>query len=397
MSTPLAAAPLDSGTAGFTRGSSGYRRATAALCAAGMATFTLLYVAQALLPQLADGFHLAPAQASLALSATTAALAISLLPAGVAAARWGAAPVMRWSLVAAAAIGLLVPLAPTFEVLVGLRALQGVAMAGVPALCMAYLGRAVHPAALGGAVGILVAGNTMGGLAGRLVGGAVTDLGGWRAGFLAVGILSAACLAVFWRLLPPVPERRGEQVALPVRALLGEPDLRRLFGLGFLLTAAFVTVYNYLGFRLLEPPFDLSATAVGLIFLCYVAGTFAATLAGRAGDAAGRRPVLLGSLVLAAAGLAGTLATGLFGVIAGLAVFTVGFFGAHSVVSAWVAARGSAQASSLYLVAYYAGSGIGGSATGLVFAGWGWPGVVAVVGALLAAALATAVRLPRSA
>ena len=48
-----------------------------ALFAAGLATFALLYSTQALLPALSAGLSLSPAQASLTVSATTAALAHS--------------------------------------------------------------------------------------------------------------------------------------------------------------------------------------------------------------------------------------------------------------------------------------------------------------------------------
>jgi YNFM family putative membrane transporter len=69
---------------------------------------------------------------------------------------------------------------------------------------------------------------------------------------------------------------------------------------------------------------------------------------------------------------------------------TFGFFGAHSVSSAWVALRareGKAQASALYLVFYYAGSSVAGTSGGLFWARLGWPGVVGFVVALLAIAL----------
>jgi YNFM family putative membrane transporter len=383
---------------GFVRGSTGYRRAGAALCAAGAGTFTLLYATQALLPLLARDFGVSPTTASLSLSLATGALALSLLPASAVAARWGTARVMRASLAAAAILGLLAPLAPTFGLLLVARTLQGALMAGVPALAMAYLAREVHARSLGAAMGLLVAGNTMGGLSGRVVSSVVADIGGWRLGLAAVGLVSLACLAAFWWLLPDEsPPGRGERVA-PVavsswghiRAHLRDPGLRRLFALSFVLMSAFVTVYNYLPFRLLREPFGLSQTVLGLIFLGYLAGTLASTVAGRLADRVGRHRILWGGVLLAQVAVLLTTADHLAAVLTGLALFTVGFFGAHTAASGWVGRRassGGAQASSLYLLAYYAGSSIGGSATGVAFAAAGWPGIVAVVSGLLAVAL----------
>jgi MFS transporter, YNFM family, putative membrane transport protein len=124
-----------------------------------------------------------------------------------------------------------------------------------------------------------------------------------------------------------------------VRRHLRDPGLLCLFGLAFLLMSAFVTVYNYLGFRLLRPPFLLPATLVALIFLGYVAGSWASTAAGRLGDRFGRRTVLWVGLVVGIAGIGLTGPAWLPGVLAGLVLVTVGFFAAHSLASGWVGRR----------------------------------------------------------
>ncbi|TDC52936.1 MFS transporter [Jiangella ureilytica] len=388
---PAAAEPPPGG---YRRGSAGYRRASSAAFLAGAGTFALLYGAQALLPQLSDAFGVSAATASLALSAATGAIAVSLLPMSAASGRWGTSRVMTASLAAATVLALLVPLAPSFWLLLVLRAAQGVAMAGVPALAIAYLGRTIHPSALGGAVGLFVAGNTMGGLSGRLIAAAVSDLLDWRAAFAVTAVFATACLAAFWWLLPTRGAADDERAAAgragaaapgarrSVLVHLRDPVLVRLFGLSFVLMSAFVTVYNYLPYRLLAAPFVLSATVVGLVFLAYVPGSVSAGVAGRLGDRLGRRTVLWASVLLAQLAILLTWPDVLGCVLAGLVLFTVGFFGAHASASTAVthrAVRGRAQASALYLTAYYAGSSLGGSLSGLAFAAYGWTGIVGFV------------------
>lgn len=389
------------------RGTPGFRRLGAALWCSGLATFVLVYSVQGLLPTLAQRFDLSSSAASLALSATTGTLALAVLPLSAVAESWGRVRVMTWALGVSAVLAVLAPLAPTFEVLLAIRALQGVTLAALPALSMAHVTHEVSARHLGGAMGLLIAGNTLGGLTGRLVAGTVADVAGWRAGLAAVGVVSVAAAVAFRLLLPPAtgpaPGRtRLRDLGGPLRTHLRDPGLLCLFGIAFLLMGSFVSVYNYLGFRLLGPPFLLPGTVAGLIFLGYLAGSGASTTAGRLGDRFGRRRVLWVSVVVAIAGVWITAPDSLVAIVVGLLLVTVGFFGAHSVASGWVGRRSAvldgavpAQASSLYLLGYYAGSSAGGAVGGLAYDGFGWLGLVGYVSALLVAALGLALILRR--
>lgn len=389
------------------RGTPGYRRVGAALWCAGLATFMLVYCVQGLLPTLAADFGVSSTASSLVLSATTGMLALAVVPLSAVAESWGRARVMTAALALSAVLGLLAPLAPSFGVLVVIRALQGLALAALPALAMAHVTREVAPRWVGGAMGVLIAGNTLGGLSGRLIAGVVADFGGWRIALAVVGAVSLVATVAFRLLLPPsvapaVPRARLRDLGAPLRVHLRDPGLRWLFGIAFLLMGAFVTVYNYLGFRLIAPPFGLPQALVGLVFLGYLAGSYASTTAGRLGDRVGRRRVLWAAVLIALAGAWVTLPAALPAVLAGLLLVTVGFFGAHSLASGWVGRRSSslpggdpAVASSLYLLGYYAGSSIGGSLGGLAYDGAGWPGVVGYVSALLLGAGALALALRR--
>ena len=304
--------------------------------AAGASVFALLYSAQAVLPHLSASFGISPAQAGLSMSLATAGIAVAVIPASALSDRWGRARVLRMSVGLAAVLGVLLPLCPTYEALLLVRTLQGFAIAGMPAVAMAYLADEIHPAALAGAVGTFVAGNGLGGLAGRLVASVATDLGGWRLGLGAVSVLSVGCAVAFALLLPDQRHGTRHRSAGALRRHLSDPGLRRLYLTGFVLMGGFVTIYNYLGYRLLRPPFSLSPTLVGLIFLAYLAGTAASTVAGRLADRHGARTVLCGGVVLAIGAVLLTLPDALAPVLVGLCLATAGFFAAHAVASGWV-------------------------------------------------------------
>lgn len=367
------------------------RRITTALFAAGLATFATMYSAQALLPSLSEAFGATPAHAALAVSLTTAFLALAIIPVSALSSRIGRTRVMTMSAVSSATIGLLLPFSPSLEVLLAGRALQGLTLAGVPAVAMAYLAEEVGTAGLGAAMGVYIAGTSMGGLAGRVIPAFTLGLGSWRWAEATISVAAAVCTVWFVRSLPP---SRGF-VARPagIRTVLGDlavqlrnRGLLALFGLALVLVGTFVSLYNFLGYRLTQPPFELPDAVAGLVFLLYLAGTAVATVAGRLADRIGRPRVLAGTVVLMGVGLILTIPDNLVTLVLGMSLCTAGFFGAHTVASAWVGVLASGNrgaASSLYLFSFYVGSGVIGGASGIAFTRYGWPGLTIAVAALL--------------
>ncbi|WP_107654899.1 MFS transporter [Nocardia suismassiliense] len=371
------------------------RRITTALFAAGLATFATMYSAQALLPSLSAAFGATPAHAALAVSLTTAFLALAIIPVSALSSRIGRTRVMMASAVSSAVIGLLLPFSPSLEVLLTGRALQGLTLAGVPAVAMAYLAEEIGTSGLGAAMGVYIAGTSMGGLVGRVIPGFVLGLGSWRWAEAVISVAAAVCTVWFVRSLPP---SRGF-VARPagIRTVLGDLALQlrhrgllALFALALVLVGGFVSLYNFLGYRLTQPPFELPDAVAGLVFLLYFAGTAVATVAGRLADRVGRHRVLAGTVLLMGVGLVLTVPDNLVTLILGMALCTAGFFGAHTVASAWVGVLASGNrgaASSLYLFSFYVGSGVVGGAVGIAYTHHGWAGLVVCVAGLLTVAL----------
>ena len=364
-------------------------RITLAVTAAGLGSFALLYAPQPVLPQLAADFHLTPGGASLAISAATGALAIVVIPIAMLSERVGRRRVIVAAVIAAALTALLLPFAPSFEALIALRVIQGIAVAGVPAVAMAYLADEVGPAGVGAAIGALIAGNSAGGMIGRLISGIGVDWLDWRGSLAAVAGLGVICAAVVATALPadsrpPTKAPRGLRAAIHDRVLLCQ------YAIAALAVSAFISLYNAIGFRLAAPPLDLPARFAALIFLAYAAGGVCSAVAGRLADRLGRGPVAIAALAVTATGALLTLPDSLISVVIGLALFTGGFFAAHSVASGWVGARAPAnakgQASGVYLFAFYVGSSVGGTAGSTAFGAWGWGALVAVVIAWLALA-----------
>ncbi|MGI5291442.1 MFS transporter [Nonomuraea polychroma] len=440
------------------------RRVSVAVAAAGLSSFALLYAPQPVLPQLAAAFRLDPGSASLVIGVATGALAVAVLPVAALAETVGRRRMIVWSVVVSAVLGLLLPLAPSFPVLLVMRAVQGVAVAGFAGVAAAYLADQVGVGRLAGAVGTMIAGNSVGGMMGRLGTGFAAGPLGWHGALAVVAGVALACALFAALALPrppspqhapspahaPVPDaarvpgpgsapdrapvpahdpahdpaasgepadeahvergRRAHSRAAHVRpgatwaarpSTDSRPAGRRGAGVGVLVpclvgalaTGAFVALYNAAGFRLAGEPLSLSPAVASLVFLSYAMGTASSAAAGRLAARLGRTAALVTSLIVTVAGSALTLHPSLPATALGFALLTAGFFAAHAIANAWVAAQASPQArgraAGLYTLCFYLGSGAGGTAGTIVYGHAGWSWLIALTSAwLLLATLA---------
>lgn len=388
------AAPLSSSSVDF-------KRINRAMMFGGFSTFALLYCVQPLMPMLSHEFVLTAAQSSLALSISTGMLAVSLIVSSLLSERFGRKPMMAASMTLGALLTLLCACAQTYPQLLVLRGLLGFMLGGMPAIAMAYLSEEIDPRSLGLSMGLYISGSAFGGMLGRMVTSLISDFYSWR---VALGWIGAAGLYAaweFWRSLPASrnfrPGSRGiAALVRGARSHAGDAGLPWLFALAFLLMGAFVSLYNYIGYRLLGTPFALRPSVVGLLSLLYLLGIFSSVWAGRLADRLGRRNVLWLVMGVMVGGLLLTLIDYLPTIVLGMGLFTFGFFASHSVASSWVGRRARAPqalASALYLFFYYLGSSVVGWVAGVAWAWRSWPGVVMVLGAALGLGLVIALKL----
>ncbi|MGH3311775.1 MAG: MFS transporter [Streptomyces sp.] len=378
------AGPSATETTKLSPGDPGHRRMRLALFAAGLATFALLYSTQALLPEISRDLHADPALASWTVSGATIGLALAVLPLAALSERFGRRRMLSVSMAVAVALALAVPLAPDLGTLIALRTAQGAAIAGVPASAMAFLAEEVRGRYLVAATGLFVAGNSVGGMSGRILSGWIAEAWGWRAGLLAVAVTSLLCAVAFQLLVPKARHFRatrlnGRCLARTVAAHLRNPLLVRLYAIGLLFMIVFGAVYTVLGYRLVAEPFGLSQGLAGSLFVIYLVGTATSATAGRLNARLGRRGTLYLGIGTASTGLLLSLADNLVAIVLGLVLITAGFFAGHTVASGAVshtATEGRAQASALYQMAYYIGSSIGGALGAAAFGTAGWAATV---------------------
>jgi YNFM family putative membrane transporter len=362
----------------------GLRRAAVGI--AGFCAFFNLYGPQSLLPSLARDFDASPAQISLTMTATTLAIALSAPFAGAIADVLGRKRVIAAAMIVATAPLIMIALAPNLHALVVWRFMLGLALPPIFTVVIAYIGEEWPPAQATGAMGLYMAATSLGGFAGRFVSGLLADLVGWRGGFLITAALTLACGVAVAALLPR--ERnftRSEGLAASGRQMIGHlrnPQLLATYTVGFGTLFTFIALFTYVNFLLAAPPFNLTPTLLGSIFVTYLAGSIAVLWLGRVVARFGRRTTVVGAIALWCVGALTTLAPSLPVIIVGLAIAATGGFIVQATSTAYVALTaesGRTSAIGFYAASYYIGGSVGAVLPGLTWSSGGWPACVAMV------------------
>jgi YNFM family putative membrane transporter len=365
------------------------RRVAVAL--AGFCAFINLYSPQAVLPLLAQEFGVSAVEVGMAMTATTAAIALVAPFVGAAADVLG-----RKRVIVAAMLALTVPtvglaFAPSLDVIILCRFMQGLALPPIFAVMVTYIGEEWPPAEATGMTGIYLSASSLGGFLGRLITGLAADWLGWRSAFLIDAAIILVCAAGVATYL--TPERRFVRASNLAAALgamgghLRNPQLVGTYAIGFGVLFSFIAVFTYVNFLLAAPPFNLSPSFLGAIFVVYLTGTVVTPFAGRSVQRYGRRRLVLGVIALWAFGLLLTLVPSLPIIIAGLAIFAAAGFLCQTASTSYVAINakgGASTAVGLYVTAYYIGGSLGAVGGGAAWHLGNWPAVVAMVLTLFA-------------
>ena len=358
---------------------------TAAVVFAGFCAFTTLFAPQPLLPMLARSFQVTPAAISLVMTVSTLAVACSAPLAGLVADRLG-----RKRVIVPAAFLLAVPtlLAATssgYREMLFWRFWQGVFTPGIFAVTIAYINEEWESGA-GAATAAYVTGTVIGGFSGRFFSALVASAISWRWSFVTLGTLNLAGAFAIRAWLPPGRRfARSPSGGSGARAMwrhLRDPRLAATYAVGFCIMFTLLGTFTYINFYLSAPPFSLTTSALGLLFVVYLVGAIVTPTAGKWIDRRGHRFALVTAFCGGAAGIALTLIHSLPVIVFGLALCCTSVFIANSSGSSYVgsaAQQDRAAAVGLYVTFYYLGGSAGSAVPGYFWTTGGWPACVALI------------------
>jgi predicted MFS family arabinose efflux permease len=381
-------------------------RALFAFALAGFCSFLGFNATMPLLPLLQQVFGVGKAEAALTVSAPPIAVALTSPFVGWITQRLGHRRTIVTALLILPVPALLAATAQSMHALIVWRFLQGLVVPGIYAVTMAYLSAEWPPGGLGQAMSALITGNVVGGFAGRFLSGIAADhLGGWRASFVLVGVLTAIAAVTATRLLPrdrvPRAARAADAARPRPRDVLGEPRLLATFAVGFMVLFSFTATFTYVTFHLSAPPFRLGTSALSYLFTVYLVGAVVTPLAGRWIDRVGSRHAISVALGVAVLGGALTLLPSLAAVVVGLTALSTAVFVSQAASTTFLRTaappRARSLASGLYVSLYYVGGAMGGVVPAFAWRIGGWTGCVAFIGAVQVATILVARRAWRKA
>jgi predicted MFS family arabinose efflux permease len=368
-------------------------RAVAAVCVCGIFAFLNLYSTQPLLPMFAHLFHASEPMVGLTVSASTLGVALAAPIFGMLTERLSRKRVILVSLVALAVPTLLAATAPGLPALIAWRFVQGLALPGVFATIITYVGEEWRRESIALMMSLYVSSTAMGGFLGRYLSGVIADALSWRWSFVVLGLLTLLGAALVARWLPPESKRPhaagGEAHWLRVAAShFRNTRLLATFTVGFGMLFTLVGTFTYVTFYLSEAPFHLSTVGLSNLFAIYLVGLAVTPLGGYLVTRIGMRRGILLAIVLSMAGSAITLSHTLWIVILpGLGLVCTGVFIAQSTAASYLRvaapAGGRVSAAGLYLSSYYIGGTVGGVVPGWVWRVGRWPACVELTEAVL--------------
>ena len=357
---------------------------------AGYCCFINLYSPQSILPLLSREFDASAAEVSTIITVSTLAVALTAPFTGTVADVLGRKRVIVAAMFALAVPTVMVGLATSLSALIFWRAVQGLVLPPIFAVTVAYIGDEWPRQEATTAAGIYSSGSSLGGFSGRLVTGFLADLVGWRWGFFALaGIALAGAGAVAFLLPPERKFVRSEGLLASGRQMLAHfrnGQLVATYAVGFGVLFNFICTFTYISFHLAAPPYNLSASWLGALFVVYLAGSVLTPWTGWAVGRFGRRRFMVCVIALWIAGIALTLAPSLLLIVLGLAISAACGLVCQAISTAYVtitAKAGRSSAVGLYVTSFYVGGSFGAALGGISWTLGGWPACAALVATML--------------
>ncbi|WP_228414097.1 MFS transporter [Chryseobacterium sp. CH21] len=242
------------------KGSKRFRNIQLTIFLSGLSVFAQLYLFQPLLPTVAKDFGISAGDSSLLVSSSTLGMALGLLFFAFKSDSFSRKNQMLFAMVSSAILTIVSAWIYSFPLLIAIGVVKGFVIAGVSSVALPYLTEEVKFSVIGLAISMYLNGNTIGGMSGRIVTTILDGEIGWRNTVTIIGMISLILAVIFGRYFPKSlffePQKTDFSLKYKeMKNFVSDPYMMRLYIVAFLIMGIFVSIYNYLTYRLESPPF----------------------------------------------------------------------------------------------------------------------------------------------
>ncbi len=279
----------------------------------------------------------------------------------------------------------------SFNVILFFRLIHGLAIPAILTCIMAHIAARFQGTLLQNALATYIAVTISGGLVGRILGGGIATLWGWKVVFIVLAGVALCLLFPISKL-----KKRSKKAFIPIKfdefyQILQTPGIKKLLfidGGGFFV---FVALATYLPFFLNQISDNMTEWRVSLVYLGYGVGVLIALYAHKIS-------VMVGSMV-------GTIRLGIGIYLCAMCLFFIpdprftflamflvctGQFMEHSISPGLVnrmSDRDKSAVNGLYLSIYYMGGALGSYFPGFIYETWGWNVLIILLSLILVGVL----------
>jgi len=236
--------------------------------------FFVLYAPQPLLGLFASHFSVSPATAGSLMTATMLPLAIAPLVYGLFLAKRNPLTILKIAMLVLAISCIAFTLAPSFELLLLVRFIQGITLPAALTAMTSYIGVTFQADQLQRNMTLYIGSTIVGGYFGRMLAALFTDFLSWQSFYYVI----ALGLVLFALAIPKSSKGASIHAAKsPLLYLqqLKDPLVLKLYGAVFCMFFCFAALLNYLPF-ILQDSFAITNTRdIGLVYSGYLLGALA--------------------------------------------------------------------------------------------------------------------------
>lgn len=332
----------------------------------GVFAFLQVYSVQAILPILQQDFLANETQLGLTVGATVVGIAMISPFMGMLSDRFGRKNIIIFSMIALAVPTFLMSFAPSLNMMIGLRFLQGLAVPGITVVTIAYIGEELSGKEISQAMSMYVSGTVLGGFLGRFILGHLQEIIGWRHAFIVMGIATlCGTIWVAWQLPPSQHFIANQNLKSSLQLFSQHLRNRNIIIpalLGMCVLFSLVGCFTYINLHLADTPYHLSSADLANIFAIYLIGMVITPIVSPLIGRFGSKRVIISAILMSICGIILSLLSPLFAIIFALTLMSTGVFITQSATISYIAMniqQGRSLASGIYYSGYYCGGFIG--------------------------------------